>query len=165
MLTIADRGGRGGQAIADDCWRGVEGGVWKPPKMADIICGQPLTHLLSADHQHWRGGIGGSWDWWRRRRGGEHEWESWVCWKRKAGCGDAYWSSYWWTRNHSSVYSFHIGKNVSSCNWKNSNLSSESQVLLCLVVCLAAVIFCLQSRYDGDYLGGVNFEDHVKFNP
>ena len=44
--------------------------------------------------------------------------------------------------------------------------SSESQVLLCLVVCLAAVLFCLQSRYDGDYLGGVDtFKDNVNFYP
>ena len=43
--------------------------------------------------------------------------------------------------------------------------SCESQVLLCLVVCLAAVLFCLQSRYDGDYLGGVDtFKDNVNFD-
>ena len=29
-------------------------------------------------------------------------------------------------------------------------------MLLCLIVCFAAVIFCLQSRYDGDYLGGLH---------
>ena len=43
MLTKADKGGRGGQADADDCWRGGEGGVWKPLKLADVICGQPLS--------------------------------------------------------------------------------------------------------------------------
>ena len=30
MLTIADEGGKGGQAIADDCWRGEEGGLKTP---------------------------------------------------------------------------------------------------------------------------------------
>lgn len=36
------------------------------------------------------------------------------------------------------------------------HLSTASiSVLLCLVVCIAALLFCLQSRYDGDYLGGL----------
>ena len=34
-------------------------------------------------------------------------------------------------------------------------------MLLCLIVCFAAVIFCLQSRYDGDYLGGLHTHLHI----
>ena len=37
-ITSAAGGGGGGQANADDCWRG---GAWQPPKLADVICGQP----------------------------------------------------------------------------------------------------------------------------
>ena len=51
MLTIADEGGEGGQAIADDCWRGGEGGSENPLKLADIICGQPL--IVGQHHTCW----------------------------------------------------------------------------------------------------------------
>ena len=44
MLTIADEWGRGIKAIADEEGRA---GL-KNPKLADIICGQPLTHKVKS---------------------------------------------------------------------------------------------------------------------
>ena len=46
MLTKDDEGGRGGQANADHWWRGGEGGVWKPPILADVICEHSLIGII-----------------------------------------------------------------------------------------------------------------------
>ena len=42
MLTKADKGGGGVKQLLTIAEEGGRG-VWKPPKLADIICGQPLT--------------------------------------------------------------------------------------------------------------------------
>ena len=46
MLTKDDEGGRGGKPKGDEGWQGE--GVWKPPKLADIICEQPLRLICQS---------------------------------------------------------------------------------------------------------------------
>ena len=85
------------------------------------------------------------------------KWGSWFWHKRKASWRErCRWAASYWsrTRNTSSVHSFHIGEHL--CLLLHFKSSCDPQVLLCLVVCLAAILFCLQSRYDGDYLGGAH---------
>ena len=56
MLTKDGEGGRGGKPKGDEGWWGggaPRGGVCKPPKLADIICEQPL---LGWSEPRWRDG-------------------------------------------------------------------------------------------------------------
>ena len=64
MLTKDGEGARGVKPKGDEGWRGVGGVVWKPPKLADLICEQPLTHQQICQ----KSGVWSPWLWTSSRR-------------------------------------------------------------------------------------------------